>query len=70
MVLNCSGTNLPGSPAMTNVSVTLFNSTNGVAGAALTDASGNYSFTNLPSGSYTVTVTPPSGYSETFPHRA
>jgi len=40
--------------------------TNGVAMATtVTDSSGNYSFTNLPPGSYTIAETDPSGYLST-----
>lgn len=34
--------------------------------ATTTDQNGNYLFENLPAGSYTITVTPPSGVSSTF----
>ncbi|OWK38679.1 SdrD B-like domain-containing protein [Fimbriiglobus ruber] len=49
-----------GEPGLANVSVTLANSATGAASSIMTttDANGNFSFANLPDGTYTVTVVP------------
>ncbi len=53
----------PGEPGLDNITVTLRQDTNGdgtyetTVGTTTTDASGNYSFANLPPGSYSVAVT-------------
>jgi hypothetical protein len=68
VVLACSGdTNLSNNEGMTNVTVTLKNSGGSTVATTTTSTSGAYSFANLPAGTYTVVVTPPSGYTETVP---
>jgi uncharacterized protein (DUF2141 family) len=58
--LNNSGTFTAGEPGISGVTLTL-----STGAATTTDASGNYSFTNLPAGTYSVTETDPSGYVST-----
>jgi hypothetical protein len=68
VVLACSGeTNTAGNEGLTNVTVTLKNASGATVATTTTSASGAYAFASLPAGTYTVTVTPPSGYSQTFP---
>ncbi len=43
--------------AMNNMTIVLKNSSNAVVGTAVTDATGNYAFANLPNGAYTMTIT-------------
>lgn len=61
-----------GDPGIAGVTVTLtppasvdLGSGNGVSITQITDANGNYSFVGLPDGAYTVTVTQPSGSTQT-----
>ena len=68
VVLACSGdTNLNDNVGISNVTVTLKNSSGATVATTTTGATGAYSFPNLQAGTYTVTVTPPSGYSQTSP---
>ena len=61
--LNNDGKRQPNEPGIAGVTVTLY-----VAGgdapvaSTTTDSAGNYQFTNLPGGNYTVVKTPPAGY--------
>jgi len=59
-----SGDLTKGDVGLSKVVVSLLNS-NKVVGTVATDSNGGYCFTNLPGGSYTISVTPPSGYSQT-----
>ena len=57
-----------GELGMSGVTVTLEDSTGTTTiTSATTDSSGNYSFPNLCPGTYTVVVTPPTGYTNTTP---
>jgi hypothetical protein len=68
VVLACSGdSNLNNNEGLANVNVSLKNSQGSVVQTDTTDANGNYSFTGVAAGSYTVVVTPPGGYTETYP---
>ena len=72
VVLDCAvgSTNLLGDMGLSGLTVSLYGSS-GLSGASLatttTDSNGNYSFTNLGGGTYTVVVTPQAGYAETYP---
>jgi hypothetical protein len=67
VVQACAGdSDLSNNQALANVTVTLKSGTSTVA-TDTTDSSGNYEFDNLTAGTYTVVVTPPSGYTETSP---
>lgn len=59
---NNNGTFDAGDSKMANVTVSLLDSTSTVIGTTASDANGNYGFTNLIPGSYTVRVTAPVGY--------
>ncbi len=66
--LNGNGTQDPGEVGIAGATVTLRDSAGAVVGTLVTDANGNYQFTNVPPGNnYTVTVTPPAGFSNTTP---
>ena len=66
--LNGNGTQDPGETGIAGATVTLRDSAGTVLGTLVTDANGNYQFTNVPPGNnYTVTVTPPAGFSNTTP---
>jgi len=68
VVLACSGdTNLSNNEGISNAVVTLENSQGTPIATTTTGAYGNYSFANLAPASYIVVVTPPSGYTETYP---
>ncbi|MBW4647660.1 MAG: carboxypeptidase regulatory-like domain-containing protein [Kastovskya adunca ATA6-11-RM4] len=62
---NGNGTQDPGEPGLANVTITLRDSNGNVVATTTTDANGNYNLTNLPAGSYTVTVTDPAGFTLT-----
>lgn len=69
--LNGDGTKDTGEPPIAAVTVQLTGDTNGdsivdTTVNTTTDAAGIYSFPNLLPGNYTVTVTPPTGYVQTF----
>lgn len=57
--LNGNGVQDPGEPGLGGVTITLAGAS---SASTTTDASGNYSFGGLSAGSYTVTVTAPSGF--------
>jgi fimbrial isopeptide formation D2 family protein/uncharacterized repeat protein (TIGR01451 family) len=62
---NDNGTKDSGEAGIPNVTVTLTGTDdlgNSVTVAVMTDANGNYSFTNVRPGTYTITETQPSGY--------
>jgi len=54
----------PDFPGLVNWCVSL---TGTESGSILTDASGNYTFSNLPAGTYTVCAEVKSGWHQTFP---
>jgi hypothetical protein len=55
-----------GESLLPNVPVTLFSSTGAVIATGMTDSLGQYLFTGLVAGSYTVTITPPAGMVPTY----
>jgi len=55
-VIACSATTCAGSPPLAGATLTLVNTTTNQSLSATADASGNYSFTNVPLGSYTLTA--------------
>ena len=63
---NNNGQVNPGEPGLAGVTVVLLMGGSPVA-TTTTDASGNYTFTGLMSGTYQVAVTPPPGYVSTIP---
>jgi uncharacterized repeat protein (TIGR01451 family) len=68
VLAGCSGdTNLCNDEGISNVVVTLENSQGSPITAVETGANGSYSFGGLAPGSYIVVVTPPNGYTETYP---
>jgi hypothetical protein len=64
--LNGNGKKNPGEPGLANWTITLTNETGGVT-TTMTDASGNYSFTNLTDGNYTVGEVQQAGWIQTAP---
>lgn len=49
-------------PGMAGITVTLYDASGNVVGTTITDATGNYKFSNLAAGSYRVGVTLPAGF--------
>ena len=68
--LNGDGTLQAGDPGLSGWTVQLLNTSNSVVATATTDSSGDYSFTGVISGSYTVAVVATAGYVPTVPHPA
>ncbi|HEX4121166.1 MAG TPA: SdrD B-like domain-containing protein, partial [Verrucomicrobiae bacterium] len=67
VVLACTGdTNFSNNEGLTGVTVTLKEGSTVIA-TTTTDTNGNYDFSDVSLGDYTVVVTPPSGLSETYP---
>ena len=60
--VNNNGTQNPSEPGIPGVVLTLIDGTGTPVATATTDANGNYSFTDLPAGSYTIVETQPAGY--------
>ena len=60
--LNNNGTRDAGEPGLANVPVQLFNAAGNLVTSTTTDANGNYLFSNLTPGEYTVGVAPPAGF--------
>jgi SdrD B-like domain len=54
-----------GEPGISGITVSLFDNTGKLVGNTVTDAYGNYLFSNLPAGDYTVSVTLPANYTFT-----
>jgi hypothetical protein len=69
VVLDCvvGSTNLSGDTALSGWTVSLYGASNNLLASTTTDSKGNYSFSSLGSGTYTVEVTLPAGYAETYP---
>jgi uncharacterized repeat protein (TIGR01451 family) len=63
--LNNNGTQDPGEPGISNVTITLYDTNNNQVSTTTTANDGSYSFTNLIPGSYTVTETDPADYLST-----
>jgi LPXTG-site transpeptidase (sortase) family protein len=63
--LNGNGGFDTGEPGIENVTVTLYDGSDNLIVTTTTDASGNYSFPNLPAGDYYVVESDPSGYTST-----
>ncbi|MFY9821172.1 MAG: SdrD B-like domain-containing protein [Thermoanaerobaculia bacterium] len=66
---NGNGVQDTGEPGISGVTVQLLNSSNTVIATTTTDSNGNYTFTNVAAGNYTVKVVSsslPSGYTPTF----
>jgi uncharacterized repeat protein (TIGR01451 family) len=63
---NGNGIQDGGEPAVTNVTVTLYDAATNVLGTTVTDASGLYAFTNLVPETYFVGFTPPTGWQVTL----
>jgi fimbrial isopeptide formation D2 family protein/uncharacterized repeat protein (TIGR01451 family) len=59
---NRDGVINPGEPLLPGTLITLIDSNGNVVGTTTTDASGNYSFTNLPAGTYQILESQPAGY--------
>jgi uncharacterized repeat protein (TIGR01451 family) len=59
--------NFSGDSGIPGVKITLKNSSGAVVATTNTDSNGNFSFANPGAGTYTVVVTPPAGYSLTYP---
>jgi hypothetical protein len=58
---NKDGLKTTGEPGIAGVTVTLYSASGVAIATTITDATGNYLFTNLPAGSYRVGFTPPAG---------
>ena len=63
---NCNGKD-DGEKPLSGWIITATNTTTHVAVTATTDAAGLYSFNNLPAGTYTISETPQSGWTQTMP---
>jgi protocatechuate 3,4-dioxygenase beta subunit len=60
---NGNGIQDAGEVGIAGVTIVLLNATNQIIATTTTDAFGNYKFSNLAAGNYTVRITPPSNYS-------
>ncbi|MGE5440271.1 MAG: SdrD B-like domain-containing protein [Bacteroidota bacterium] len=63
---NKNGIQDQGEPGIQSVTVKLYNCDNTLSATAVTNAEGNYSFTNLGTGSYYIKVVVPEGYTVTL----
>lgn len=68
--LNDNGRQDPGEPPLAGVTITLTPAAGGTAQTTVTDANGNFLFTNLTPGNYVLTETVPSGFTQTQPGTA
>jgi uncharacterized surface anchored protein len=64
---NRSGARDPAETGAGGITVSLLNSAGVVVATAVTDANGNYTFPNVPAGTYTVIVSAPNGLAITTP---
>jgi protocatechuate 3,4-dioxygenase beta subunit len=64
---NRSGSRDPSETGAGGVTVSLVSSTGNVIATAITDANGNYTFTNIPAGTYSVIISAPNGLAVTTP---
>jgi serine-aspartate repeat-containing protein C/D/E len=65
--LNANGARDPGEPGLSGVTILLTPAGGGTARTAVTDASGNFLFTDVTPGSYLLTELVPSGFTQTMP---
>ncbi len=63
---NGDGTQDPGEPGLNGVTVELLDTSNNVVATATTSGDGNYTFSSLYAGTYSVRVTPPVGMAPTY----
>src|ERR1700712_432427 len=63
---NGKGTPDAGEAGINGVTVQLLDPANNVLATATTSGDGNYTFSNLAAGNYSVRVTPPAGFAETY----
>jgi len=63
---NCNGKN-DNEPGLAGWTITATNTSTGATVIAVTDASGFYSFSNLPAGTYTLSENPQSGWTQSIP---
>jgi hypothetical protein len=63
---NGNGAQDAGETGINGVTVQLLDSSNNVVGTTTTSGDGNYTFSNLAAGNYSVRVTPPAGVAETY----
>jgi hypothetical protein len=64
---NRSGARDPSETGAGGVTVSLLNAAGNVIATAITDANGNYTFTNIPAGTYSVIISAPNGLAITTP---
>ena len=65
--LNANGARDPGEPGLSGVTILLTPAGGGTARTAVTDASGNFLFTDVAPGSYTLNEVVPAGFTQTMP---
>jgi SdrD B-like domain len=64
--VNGNGAQDAGEAGLNGVTVQLLDNANNVLSTAVTSGDGNYTFSNLTAGTYSVRVTPPTGQAETY----
>ncbi len=64
---NRSGSRDPSETGAAGVTVSLVSATGSVIATAITDANGNYTFPNIPAGTYTAVISAPNGLAVTTP---
>ncbi len=65
--LNANGINDTGEPLLSGWTVNLYNSTGSMVGTTVTNATGDYKFTDLVPGTYIVCEVLPAGWTQSFP---
>jgi uncharacterized repeat protein (TIGR01451 family) len=65
---NNNGVQDGGEPGLSGATLTLRDPAGNIVATTTTDATGNYRFTNVPPGTYSVTATPPAGFGGTTPN--